>query len=578
MATKTIQTRIKNRLDTLENWSKSGVTLLPGEIALVSVTTRQTDTKTGNVVDVPAVLIKVGESDGNGGSKAFSDLPWLSAKAADVYDWAKKSTIEEVPVTITVDNTNTPGTLGGWLKTVNDRASTNAADISSLNAKVDVSKVSDAISTAVDALKTGLTHTGTQGSNQIVKAVTQENGKVTVSYGTITEAELPNISASKIKVDNTDLAAKLTAIDAQLAEHGSKVTNDAINSLIDAKINALDGGIDSGSAATNKYVSKVIQTNGKVATTYTDFPTASASRAGIIKLGVTGGAVSYDAIYGTAGINEQVNYNTTEIANLKTSVAGGVHFRGTVNTEPTDATTTVGTYTITAGDVVIYDGKEYICIEVTEGKPVWEQLGDVTRLGNLETKLNDLDVTTTNAVAQTHKFVSQVTQSDGKVSVVYTQPSASDISYGTNSDVETKLAAIDAEIAGKANEAHEHPYAPSTHSHGNITNSGTITTTALTTTTGVGGVVVTDSNNKVTRMSPATVRSLIGAGTSSLTLGTTATTAAKGNHNHSEYETALADINSKFIRFETTDNVTKLYAGSTGTDMIIFDCGGAADF
>ena len=68
------------------------------------------------------------------------------------------------------------------------------------------------------------------------------------------------------------------------------------------------------------------------------------------------------------------------------------------------------------------------------------------------------------------------------------------------------------------------------HAHGNITNSGTITSTAITAAT---GVLVYDSDNKIQRATAADARSIIGAGTSSLTLGTTATTAAKGNHTHS---------------------------------------------
>ena len=222
--TKTIQTRIKNRYDSLSNWLGEGVTLLPGEIALVSVTTQQIDKATGDVVNVPAVLMKVGESDGNGGSKSFDALPWVSALAADVYSWAKNPTAEEVPVTVMVGTTSTSDTLGGWIKAINDKAATSASGISALEAKVDVAKVSTAISSAISTLEEGLVHTGTKGANQIVKAVTQEDGKVTVTYGTITEEELPNISSNKIIVDGATLTSKLSTMDADIASIKETVT------------------------------------------------------------------------------------------------------------------------------------------------------------------------------------------------------------------------------------------------------------------------------------------------------------------------------------------------------------------
>ena len=56
-----------------------------------------------------------------------------------------------------------------------------------------------------------------------------------------------------------------------------------------------------GTSGSGKYVSKVTQTNGKVATTYTSFPTASPSDAGITTLGVTGGAATYDSNFGSDG-------------------------------------------------------------------------------------------------------------------------------------------------------------------------------------------------------------------------------------------------------------------------------------
>lgn len=90
MAEKLLQTRIVLKHDTLENWNKdTAVILKEGEIALAKVETNEKDPISGKLVKVPTYLIKVGD-----GSKKFSELNWVAAPAADVYDWAKKSEAE----------------------------------------------------------------------------------------------------------------------------------------------------------------------------------------------------------------------------------------------------------------------------------------------------------------------------------------------------------------------------------------------------------------------------------------------------------------------------------------------------
>ena len=82
MATKTFNTRIRNKIDTFANWTKNDPVLLNGEIGIVVV-----PASTGAVQQEPAILIKIGD-----GTKKFSKLEFISSKAADVYDWAKAST------------------------------------------------------------------------------------------------------------------------------------------------------------------------------------------------------------------------------------------------------------------------------------------------------------------------------------------------------------------------------------------------------------------------------------------------------------------------------------------------------
>ena len=94
MAEKKLTTRLKLKYDTLENWNKvdaadkgGNLVLLAGEVAICSIPVTDPQGKVRQEVP-PATLIKVGD-----GATAFKDLPWLSAKAADVYAWAKKDSI-----------------------------------------------------------------------------------------------------------------------------------------------------------------------------------------------------------------------------------------------------------------------------------------------------------------------------------------------------------------------------------------------------------------------------------------------------------------------------------------------------
>ena len=90
MAEKKLTTRLKLKYDTLENWNKvdaadkgGNLVLLAGEVAICSIPVTDPQGKVMQEVP-PATLIKVGD-----GTSKFKDLPWLSAKAADVYPWAK---------------------------------------------------------------------------------------------------------------------------------------------------------------------------------------------------------------------------------------------------------------------------------------------------------------------------------------------------------------------------------------------------------------------------------------------------------------------------------------------------------
>lgn len=82
MATKTFNARFQFKGDTLANWTAANPVLKDRELAIVVV-----PAEAGAVAQEPAVLFKVGD-----GTTAFNSLAYVSAKAADVYDWAKAAT------------------------------------------------------------------------------------------------------------------------------------------------------------------------------------------------------------------------------------------------------------------------------------------------------------------------------------------------------------------------------------------------------------------------------------------------------------------------------------------------------
>ena len=82
MATKDLKARLKLKYDLYANWITNDPVLLAGEAAIAVV-----PADTNAVVQEPCILIKIGD-----GTKKFSQLPFVSGIAADVYNWAKAAT------------------------------------------------------------------------------------------------------------------------------------------------------------------------------------------------------------------------------------------------------------------------------------------------------------------------------------------------------------------------------------------------------------------------------------------------------------------------------------------------------
>lgn len=649
--TKFINTRIKNKVDFYETWEKSSGKLLNGEIAIARIDTgKKLNPVTG--VEEPSweLLMKVGD-----GNHAFNELPWLSAKASDVYNWAKGATAEGVKINIANASTALEGetdnnkTLARWVSILRTDINSNDADIADINKTLDEltggtsgSSIAQQIQAAIDALEEDLTTDAPDADEyKIVKALRLDNGKVKVEYGTITNEELPNnISANKIVY--TPVNGSKTNLDEHLKELDSKVAN---------KLGEIS--VDPATATTNGVVQGITyDSNGKFTVTYDtvktdDIADSAVTTAKITDRNVTGAKIATEAIkdehvandaaissdkisiktnVDASAVNLTSKISTIEgrIASIDTAITGGVHFIGITDTKLEDGSTTLPTITgkdynealRAAGDIVLYkdgtkDEKEFIWTG-----SAWEELGDLTRIGAVETAIDEMDVTETNEVATTHKFVSQVTQDNGKINVVYTQPDSADVAHikTNNADTtvkdelqlhESQISTINSQLAGIDEnstvvgyvssqldaldyDSTKTDYPDTTDSDTNGSagykvigtvsqNSGQISATAKTIPT------ATDSVYGIVKLSDA-VNSDLAADD-----GKTAATpkAVKTVQDALDIaEAAITKVEGDYIRFAdanitnasgNSEKVTKLYAGKDSTQVIIFDCGGAYD-
>lgn len=224
MATNTLNTRIQLKYDSYTAWEAVKETFKPlkGEICIVNPGTKLNDASA-----VPC-LMKVGDGD-----NFWKDLPWVSAIAADVYAWAKKSTPDwnDFPaLPITVSDTET-GKFVTDIEYSNNVVTIHRADVAwdDVTNKPDVALKSD--------LPTELGVMSVKGEDAIVvtgdKDVTialkiaRDGDKGNVTLDQFSGGLIANVSPGDIglgNVDNTsDMAkpvstAQAEAIAAALAE------------------------------------------------------------------------------------------------------------------------------------------------------------------------------------------------------------------------------------------------------------------------------------------------------------------------------------------------------------------------
>lgn len=214
MASNELRTRIRSKYDTFANWSSSSFVPLAGEICVAVIPNGQSgpnEYQVGNPTNSGlspyAIGVKVGD-----GYHIFNELPWIQAIAGDVYSWAKAATPPHAQnITVTYNSnqsSNVQAAITGIEQSLGNIV-TQGVDASTLGAALAQLQEQLAGQTA----EVFNSNPMSEGENpaptyptKIVRTITQNGLTITATGSALEEADLPDISLSKI----SDLAFNTT--------------------------------------------------------------------------------------------------------------------------------------------------------------------------------------------------------------------------------------------------------------------------------------------------------------------------------------------------------------------------------
>lgn len=249
---KTLNVRIRNKYDSYEKWMASNLVLEAGEIAIAHTTV---DVEVGNgVVKQPALLMKVGD-----GEKTFANLPWMSAKAADVISVCKNEAdltdfVNGVIAKAGIASDEAMQTLAGKVTAVEDKATELDGKITVVEGKVataeeaivalqqligDEGTVSAQIDAKIAALNLADTYDAKGSAAQALvdaKAYTDEKDSDMDARVKIVE-DKAHEHTNKDVLDGIT-AEKVAAWD--VAEQNAKDHADGLNTTMDGRVAALE--------------------------------------------------------------------------------------------------------------------------------------------------------------------------------------------------------------------------------------------------------------------------------------------------------------------------------------------------
>lgn len=357
--TKTINTRIQLRYDTLENWQSKAeagkgalLVLNKGEVALCYVPA-VVDTATQKVLTAPTVLFKVGDGTG----KTFEQLPWGSALAADVYGWAKtpeKPTYTAAEIQGLPEDTDTQYQI---------------VKVDDYTYKLQSKPLGDSSWTdvsTIDIPKDTLVEGTTNGAVVFNGDIVHVHGLGSAAYAETTAFDAAG-TANTVKTELTGTTADTWA------------TNKTLNAVHKEAAAAQEAANNAQATANNAVVA-----NGAI-TAATKNSLVKYDEKGLVVSGVVAGTAATKNV-ATEAISTSANDNLVTGAQVKTyvdsavaGISGAMHFVGVSTTNPKDPETgaTVAGHTKwAAGDVVIFGNKEFVLDKAENKAANWHELGD----------------------------------------------------------------------------------------------------------------------------------------------------------------------------------------------------------
>lgn len=363
--TKTINTRIQLRYDTLENWKSTTtagkgalLVLNKGEVALCYVPA-VVDTTTQKVLTAPTVLFKVGD-----GTKTFEQLPWGSALAADVYGWAKEKT---KPTYTAAEIQGLSDYISGEIQDTDTQYQIikGADDYTyKLQSKplggstwTDVST----INIPKDTLVEGTTNGAVVFNGDIVHV----HGLGSAAYADTGAFDVSG-AANTVKTELTGARTDTWATDKTL----NAVHNEAAAAATAAS--AAQTAAEGAQSTADSALAKANDAMPKVGGDFTNAPTVSGVAVATINTveDAKSDAIAAAKTYADTKDGETLQA-AKEYADTKTAgLTGAMHFKGVVTGETLPAASDYA-----EGDVVLFGSKEYVAYR--DGATMkWAELGD----------------------------------------------------------------------------------------------------------------------------------------------------------------------------------------------------------
>ena len=398
---KNLNTRIALKYDSYKNWTDHNPILLKGEIAIAELPVSENKPGVGEpnaagstpaIQNAPNILIKVGD-----GINPYNDLKFVSALAADVYSWAKAAT---KPTYSASEITGLNEYIGQTIQDTNTQYRIVAVDGAAYSYKLQKKDIGNAdytdvdgsvisltnIDARLDALETAIGDNGTVQekinaaigaldnddaavANQFVTEVKETDGVIAVKRAALVEADIPALSQSKVTGLIDALASKQDNLEFA-GTYNASTNKVATESAISSAIAALDSQTAQDAASATKVVAEVTQADGivtvqKVAVANILPDVEDTENGFVVAVNQTDGKIAVTHKAATEVLGFEGNYDKTSnpiatrqyVLDSVADLNGAMHFRGTVDADPT-ITTPTGTYT--AGDVVLFGYDEYV--------------------------------------------------------------------------------------------------------------------------------------------------------------------------------------------------------------------------